>query len=322
VPIQLSDGDRFAVAALSQRQDTIIGLKSGPGGDALSLLNSKTLITSRVRAVPKERYWARIDADDSWIVWVDAPDQYLQDWRLLVADYNGNTLREIAVTPRDAAGRPLPSPLWMPRIDHATVVWSVPSADPADGGLTSVYMVSLPDGGVREIAKNAAFPVISWPYVLYWYWESGSVFDGSGHHRLARFNISTGETSKINGIVDPYHIAAAGESIAWMDRSRKTLRLRETPSSPDTLIVSVATATTNYVQFPILTSRLLVWGQEGSEWVYDRKLKVRIQLNEHRAFGIPLMRGQVLAWEEWSPGSPPTGGQVMSHAILNVSSLP
>ena len=135
--------------------------------------------------------------------------------------------------------------------------------------------------------------------------------------RLVRQNLETGEVQQITGPADVSYFAYDGEALAWIPTNTNEIFLQAPIDSAPIQLNPGG----RYLEFPTINSRLVGWGQDQGTFVYDRKLRVIVQLSNLYDF-YPTMSDQALDWE-YQPNpnaSNPFEGTVWRD--INVADLP
>lgn len=221
-----------------------------------------------------------IVGDATWVVWVEGSiEPTFADWVLYSFNRQSRQIRTLA-----AASKPYPNtPLLNPSMSNGVIVWSAVEA--ADG-IERVYSVN-PDGtNVRVLQTNAVGPQISWPWVMY----DTIPNSPTSHQTLIRRNLETGETQAISGPIDVSYYAYDGEALAWISGDTSSVFLQSPLDAPPTQIFAGA-----HLDFVSLNQRLVGWGQNQGATVFDRKLRVVVQLSNLVNY-YPAISAQAFDW--------------------------
>jgi hypothetical protein len=260
------------------------------------------------------------DADDQWVVWVEASEQpNFDDWSMYSYNRSSRAVKVIARALIGQNGRPISGPTVIPRIDRGTVVWpAVPTRVPL-GTHADVFSADLGTGVIRTIALDAVGPAISWPVVVY----SQHVSDPDPNKlQVMAFNLQTGRRWAVTGVTSATYYAVNGDVLVWIDRNNAAVRLRNLDGTQDEVLIDFSPLGqgAGFVQFPSINERLVVWSQTGGAWAYDRKLKVRLQLASDDPLGYATVNGLGLNWFSVEPNA----AQEINHNLkyLLVSQLP
>ncbi|MGH7904643.1 MAG: hypothetical protein ACREPA_11065, partial [Candidatus Dormibacteraceae bacterium] len=178
-------------------------------------------LTTVHRPSPELPLFGALNADARAIVWVQASDPGYSDWHLFVFDRGDSRTMEIAHAGRTADGGLIPTVLVMPKTDHGVVVWGAATAEAPLGNHSNVYVANLDGSGLRRIARDAANPQLSWPYVAY-IQHTGPPLPGGEVH-LAVLNLVSGVVQKVPQSTGATYWAIDGQGVAWVDGTRKRL---------------------------------------------------------------------------------------------------
>jgi len=247
-----------------------------------------------------------IAGDNDWIAWVEAsqmPD--LQDWILYSYDRRSGQIRTLAAAPKPNVA----TPFVMISMADGVIVWS---AVEAPDGIFHVYAINADGSNLRVIAHDARGPQIVWPWVVYDVKPSGP----GAPSTLVRHNLETGAIEPIAGPTNVSYFAYDGEGLAWVSGDGTEAFLQ---SPLDSRAVQIASG--SHLQFMCMNRRLVGWGQDQGTMVYDRKLRVVVQLSNLLGFN-PVMSDQALDWlyQPNPSASNPFEGTVWRD--VNVSDLP
>ena len=160
------------------------------------------------------------------------------------------------------------------------------SAVEGNDGVYHVYAISADGTGARTLASNARGPQIVWPWVVY----DSKPTTPEQQDQLARLNLVTNQTESIVGPVSVNYFAYDGTGLAWIPESNDDI-LFEDPVGSAPLHISSG----RFLQFVGLNNRLIGWGQDSGAFVYDRKLRVIVQLSNLSDF-YPVISDQAVDW--------------------------
>ncbi len=235
------------------------------------------------------------DADERWVVWVEASQQpNFDDWSLYSYDRISRSVKALARAPLAPNGQPISGPTVVPRTDHGIVVWAAATKSAPLGTHADTYSADLQTGTIRTIAQDAIGPSLSWPFVVY----SQHVSDSDPNLKLIALDLQVGRHWEISGVISATYYALNGDSLVWIDQHNSAVRLRSLVESQDQVIVDFSPLGQGggFVQFPSITERVIAWSQKGGAWVYDRKLKVRMLLAAEDPLGYATVNGLGLDW--------------------------
>jgi hypothetical protein len=283
------------------------------------LVDRETHELVMLRHLPSTRHQVVYgDADDRWVVWVEASLQpNFEDWQLYAYDRQTHAVKEIAKAARGADGRPVPTPNVQPKVDHGMVVWSAGTAEAPVGSHADSFIADLASGTVRVLVPESLGAVIEWPTVIVARHFPSAV---SGT-RLVAHDLGTGTETDV-GIEGAAYYAVGGGSLAWIDDTLGAVSVRDLATGRDRVIVdyrSVGQAGA-HLQFVSLSDRLVAWGQSGGAWAYDRKRETLVRLATVEPFTYVYLNGAALEWLDGRrPGDPRTATVLR---MLDAMSLP
>jgi hypothetical protein len=300
------DGSIALGSALAQPLHAPIG----PG--IMDRSTGKVTVIRRFTNPRTQVVWIVGDAD--WIAWVEGSLMpSFQDWVLYSYDRHTTRIRTLASAPKPY----LNTPSLMISISHGVIVWS---AVEAPDGVFRVYAINADGSGLRVLAADAKGPQIVWPWVVY------DVKPTAARPQaiLVQQNLESGEVREIPGPTDVSYFAYDGESLAWISSGTcspvacaPTDLFLQSPLESAPLRI----ASGQHLQFVSMNQRLVGWGQPEGARVYDRKLRLIIQLSSLHGF-YPVISAQALDWL-YRPNpnaSNPYEGAVRKE--VNVSDLP
>jgi len=203
----------------------------------------------------------------------------LQDWTLYSYDRHSGQIRTLAAAPKPNVA----TPFLMISMSNGVIVWSAVEA--ADG-VFHVYAINADGSNLRVIATDAKGPQIVWPWVVY---DVKPVGVGA-HAKLVRQNMESGNVEQLAGPADVSYFAYDGEGLAWISGDYNDVYL-QSPINAQPFHV----ATGRHLQFLTMNRRLVGWGQDQGTMVYDRTLRVVVQLSNLLGFN-PVISDQALDW--------------------------
>jgi len=219
-----------------------------------------------------------IAGDSDWVAWVEGSLQpNFVDWALYSYDRRSGAIRALSSAPKPYQTTP---PVMISMSKGMIVLSAVEAAD----GVFHVYAVNADGSGSRVIAANAKGPQIVWPWVLY-----DSISLGAAG-TLVRLNLETSEVQPIAGPTDVSYFAYDGTSLAWISANTNHIFLQAPITASPAELYSG-----RYLEFVSISNRLVGWGQDKGTFVYDRKLRVIVQLSQLYDF-YPVISGGALDW--------------------------
>ncbi|MGH7761375.1 MAG: hypothetical protein ACREOY_08170 [Candidatus Dormibacteraceae bacterium] len=247
-----------------------------------------------------------IVGDATWVVWVEGSlEPSFADWVLYSFNRQSQQLRMLA-----AASKPYPNtPLVIPSMSNGVIVWS---AIEAVDGIDHVYSINADGTNLRVLEANAVGPQIVWPWVVF----DSVPSSPTSHGTLSRLNLETGETQAISGPIDVSYYAYDGEALAWISGDTSRVFLQSPLSAPPTQIFAGA-----HLDFVSLNQRLVGWGRNQGATVFDRKLRVVVQLSNLVNY-YPAISAQAVDWlyQPNPKAANPFAGTV--YELANMDQLP
>jgi hypothetical protein len=106
-----------------------------------------------LRHLPSPRHQVLYgDADDRWVVWVEASLQpNFEDWEIHAYDRQSRTTKFVASAARGPGGKPVLTPNVQPKVDHGMVVWSAGTAAEPLGSQADSFIANLATGEKRVL---------------------------------------------------------------------------------------------------------------------------------------------------------------------------
>jgi hypothetical protein len=247
-----------------------------------------------------------IVGDATWVVWVEGSLQpTFVDWVLYSYNRETGQIRTLAAAPK-----PYPNTtLVIPSMSNGVIVWS--AIEGADR-VYRVYAINADGTNMRVLTVNAVGPQIAWPWVVYDVVPSSS----TSHGTLSRENLETGEIQAIKGPIDVSYYAYDGEALAWISGDTNSVFLQAPISAPPMQLFAGA-----HLQFVSLNHRLVGWGQVEGALVFDRKLRMVVQLSNLLDY-YPAISAQAIDWlyQPNPNATDPFSGTV--YELGDVSQLP
>jgi len=336
-PHSVIPGLEFAYAGTTPDAAYHIGatLRGADGSGQPSRYQDVVLIDAVTQAVtvlhhlPTERHQLSFaDADDRWVVWVEASSQpNFEDWTLYAYDRQSRQLSKVASAATAADGRPVPTPYVQPKVDRGRVVWSAGTADEPVGTSADSFIVDLATGQVRVLASRSIGARISWPRAL----VARPAADAPRSIRLFAIDLESGAETDLK-VEDATYVAINGAALAWIDKSSSAVFVRDLVTGEQRPLVDYRNPRDQndapYLQFLSISERLVTWEQRprgshgsGGARAYDRKLDVVVHLSESLVIGYVLLKGSAVGW--WDGRS--SNDQPMSDVeirFLNTKDLP
>jgi hypothetical protein len=258
------------------------------------------------------------DADDRWVVWVEASVQpNFEDWQIYAFDRQSRALRLVASAAQGPDGKPVPTPNVQPKVDHGQAVWSSGTVGSPLGTHVDSFIADLTTGDVRVLAQESLGAAIAWPVAIVGRHSSAAVLGT----RLVAINLATGAETDLH-IENATYYAVTPNAVAWIDDSFQFIQIRELQSTSVRVVVDYRSQgqTGPRLQFLSMSERLLAWGQSGGAWAYDRKRNLVVRLATVEPFSFVYLKGTALEWLEGEKAGAP--GPLTDLRMLETTSFP
>jgi hypothetical protein len=221
----------------------------------------------------------RASADDTWIVWSEAPDQpNFFDWTLFAYNFTTGQTKKLAEAPRQN-GQAVPGPSPMPVVDHGYAIWgqAIATVDAQNIQNAVVRGLELSTGKITTLATKAGAPVaLSWPWAAWSQITSGS----TGYETLR--NLSSGQETHVKA--QAAWMAMNGVSLAYNDTAAAYLVDDVAQAGPKPQPLPAGT-----VEFVSMNDRVVA----GVKRAEDAEVWDRV---EHLIVHLPTTHGNLQTW--------------------------
>ena len=268
----------------------------------IALYNLKTREILRLHAMrtPRSQLLGAASYGD-WVVWSEATDVLRNaDWTIYAYNVVTRQLTQLAQADR-LNGEAIAGTMPYPAMDHGLIVWAQetlrsPTAQPR----SVVRSLDITTGAATTLGVGID-PSISWPWVA-WRDESGRDTVRSdvpvASDTLNVQNVQTQEILHMHGSAES--LMLDGHTLAVCQaRSLDVVNDVTKGLKPSTTILSVNAP--NHLQDVTLSARLIGWTQVGPAEVWDRLLRVVVELPIRNGQSATWVHGDMLIWLDPEP---------------------
>lgn len=236
-------------------------------------------------------------ADDRWVVWTEADDPAIYDWRLMAYDIKTAHAHEIARATRQA-GKPVPGPAPWPQVSNGRLVWGQaigPLSSASSLASAVVRIEDLATGSMTTLRTSAFAPALSWPWVA---WVTGS--DAASTSIEVR-NLTTGRAIRV--AAQPSRFALDGSSLVLDDHERlaSMALVDDVLNDPSPRVLARALDNGDHLEWPSINARIVAWNQDSITQVYDRAERCLV-LIEGYANPTVVVTERLLLWTSMPQG--------------------
>jgi hypothetical protein len=239
--------------------------------------------------------------DGDWVVWSEATDVLRNaDWTLYAYNVATKQMTQLAQADRlngEAVAGTMPSPV----MDHGLIVWAQETAkSPTDQPRSVVRALDITTGATTSLGAGLD-PTISWPWVA---WR-----DESGRDKVRPDVPVASDTLNVQNVQtqEIVRIHGSAESLTLDGRTLAVCQTRSLDAVNDftkglkasTTILSVSAP--NHLQDVTMSSRLIGWTQVGPAEVWDRLLRVFVELPIRNGQSATWVHGNTLVWLDPEP---------------------
>jgi hypothetical protein len=236
-----------------------------------------------------------------WVVWSEATDALRNaDWTMYAYNMTTKQITQLAQADR-LNGEAIAGTLPYPAMDHHLIVWAQEIANSPTGPPRSVVRALDIATGATTTLGVGIDPSISWPWVA-WRDESGrdkvrpDVPVASD--TLSIQNVQTRETLRIHGSAES--LTLDGHTLAvCQTRSLDVVNDFTEGLKASTTLLSVNAP--NHLQDLTMNARLIGWTQVGPAEVWDRLLRVFVELPIRNGQSATWVDGNTLVWLDPEP---------------------
>jgi hypothetical protein len=235
-------------------------------------------------------------ADGDWVVWSEATDVLRNaDWTMYAYNLTTKQAPQLAQADR-VNGAPIDGAMPYPAMDHGLIVWAQATAtSPTEQPRSIVRALDISTGAAMTLGSGAD-PTISWPWVA-WRDESGrdkvrpDVPVASDTLHLQ--NLETQEALHVHGSAQSLALASGSLALCQTRALGLVDDLTKGLSAPATILTVEAP---NHLQDVTMSARLIGWTQVGPAEVWDRLLRVFVELPIRNGQSATWIHGNTLIW--------------------------
>jgi hypothetical protein len=240
-------------------------------------------------------------SDGAWVVWSEATDVLRNaDWTIYAYNVATKQITQLAQADR-LNGEAVAGTMPYPTMDHGLIVWAQETASsPTDQPRSVVRALDITTGATTTLGAGID-PSISWPWVA---WR-----DESGRDRvrpdvpvasdtLYVQNVQTQEILRMHGSAES--LTLDGHTLViCQTRSLDVMNDFTKGLKASTTILNVSAP--NHLQDVTLNARLIGWTQVGPAEVWDRLLRVFVDLPIRNGQSATWVHGNTLVWLDPEP---------------------
>jgi hypothetical protein len=260
--------------------------------ESVALMNLHTGVVTTIRTFPPGWQVLSCALTGPWLIWQQAYgatyESFQMTWKIMALNLQTQELRQLdqSLLPNGQPAPPVILPY--PSASNSTVVWTTFADNQAD---TEAVRYDLATGQKTVLARNARFPIISWPWVAW----------GDGTKQGIEFeNLETQQQVFLDQ--RPSGSALDGTSFVEADGMYSTITLY--PSiTPDQIGTSEEVGqgiNGDFVQFPTLNDRLVTWDSNYSLFAFDRKLQRLVQISGIFGNPQPYISSHFMVWRQFA----------------------
>jgi hypothetical protein len=310
LPTQLDEGHRFVFGdAVTPDGKWLVGsieprliFAATDEAPVIALYNTETREILRLHTTRTPRSQLLGAATDrDWVVWSEATDVLRNaDWTMYAYNVTTKQMTQLAQADRlngEAIAGTMPSPA----MDHGLIVWAQEVANSSTDRPRSVIRSLDIATGANTALGVGIDPSISWPWVA-WRDESGRDTVRSdvpvASDTLNIQNVQTQEILHMHGSAES--LTLDGHTLAvCQTRSLEVVNDFTRGLNASTTILNVSAP--NHLQDVTMNARLIGWTQVGPAEVWDRSLRVFVDLPIRNGQSATWVHGNTLVWLDPEP---------------------
>lgn len=267
---------------------------------ALYNVESRAILRLHATRTPRSQLLGAT-SDGDWVVWSEATDVLRNaDWTMYAYNMSTKQTTRLAQAERVSgavAARTMPRPV----MDHGLVVWAQATTSAAGATASVVFTRDITSGAVTTRGAGMD-PRVSWPWVA-WRDESGRdkvrLDEPVASDVMRLLNVQTQEVLSISGSAES--LALSGVSLA-ICRARSLELVDDVAQHLHTPATILSVESPNHLQDVTISDRLLGWTEVGPAEVWDRLLRVFVELPIRNGQSATWTHGNTLVWLD--PQSP------------------
>jgi hypothetical protein len=310
LPTQLDEGHRFVFGdAVTPDGKWLVGsieprliFAATDEEPVIALYNTETREILRLHTTRTPRSQLLGAATDrDWVVWSEATDVLRNaDWTMYAYNVTTKQMTQLAQADRlngEAIAGTMPSPA----MDHGLIVWAQEVANSStDRPRSVIRSLDIATGATTALGVGID-PSISWPWVA-WRDESGRDTVRSdvpvASDTLNIQNVQTQEILHMHGSAES--LTLDGHTLAVCQTRSLDVVIDFTRGlNASTTILNVSAP--NHLQDVTMNARLIGWTQVGPAEVWDRSLRVFVELPIRNGQSATWVHGNTLVWLDPEP---------------------
>jgi hypothetical protein len=257
---------------------------------ALYNVESRAILRLHATRTPRSQLLGAT-SDGDWVVWSEATDVLRNaDWTMYAYNMSTKQTTRLAQAER-VSGAVAAGTMPRPVMDHGLVVWAQATTSAASATASVVFTRDITSGAVTTLGAGMD-PRVSWPWVA-WRDESGRdkvrLDEPVASDVMRLLNVQTQELLSISGSAQS--LALSGVSLA-ICRARSLELVDDVAQHLHTPATILSVESPNHLQDVTISDRLIGWTEVGPAEVWDRLLRVFVEL--------PIRNGQSATWTQGS----------------------
>jgi hypothetical protein len=310
LPTQVDEGHRFVFGdAVTADGKWLIGsieprliFAATNETPVIALYNIETREILRLHATRTPRsQLLGATSDGAWVVWSEATDVLRNaDWTMYAYNVATKQITQLAQADR-LNGEAIAGTMPYPTMDHGLIVWAQETtSSPTDRPRSVVRALDITTGATMTLGVGID-PSISWPWVA-WRDESGRDTVRSdvpvASDSLNVQNVQTKAILRMHGSAES--LTLDGHTLAvCQTRSLDVVNDFAQGLEASTTILNVSAP--NHLQDVTMNERLIGWTQVGPAEVWDRLLRVFVELPVRNGQSATWVHGNTLVWLDPEP---------------------
>jgi hypothetical protein len=257
---------------------------------ALYNVESRAILRLHATRTPRSQLLGAT-SDGDWVVWSEATDVLRNaDWTMYAYNMSTKQTTRLAQAER-VSGAVAAGTMPRPVMDHGLVIWAQATTSAASATASVVFTRDITSGAVTTLGAGMD-PRVSWPWVA-WRDESGRdkvrLDEPVASDVMRLLNVQTQELLSISGSAQS--LALSGVSLA-ICRARSLELVDDVAQHLHTPATILSVESPNHLQDVTISDRLIGWTEVGPAEVWDRLLRVFVEL--------PIRNGQSATWTQGS----------------------
>lgn len=253
----------------------------------LALMDLHTGTITRLQDFPLGYYLTACATSGSWIIWTQSsPDD--KNWQMKAINKQTNEVRNLDVANDKTPQAPYPAGA------HGYAAWSTYAEDQKQ---VSAVVYNFASGNKTYLGEGTSFPLLAWPWFLW----------GDANQQAIVFkNMETSQQVLLpmTSVITSASFGAGAFVTANVGGAALTLYPRIDANMPYSsyVIANANKAQLEFVEYPTLNDRLVVWISNTNFTVFDRKTQRLVRMSDDtKKFVWPFISGHYLMWREPDP---------------------